>query len=69
MVRSTIKLLSVKVTVMEITHYQWKNTLAKIRPFLTCMIDDLRISGAWKIHLTIKINFMSTKNCKKSGWL
>ena len=41
--------------------------LGKIRPFLTCMIDDLRISGAWKIHLTMKINFMSTKNCNEKN--
>ena len=35
--------------------------LGKIRPFLPCMTDDLRISGAWKIYLTMKINFMSSK--------
>ena len=34
--------------------------LGKIRPFLPCMTDDLRISGAWKIYLTMKINFMSS---------
>ena len=33
----------------------------KIRPFLPCMTDDLRISAAWKIYLTMKINFMSSK--------
>ena len=25
------------------------------------MIEDLRTSGEWKIHLTMKINFMSLK--------
>ena len=30
----------------------------KIRPFLPCMTDDLRISAAWKIYLTMKINFV-----------
>ena len=39
--------------------------LGKTRPFLPCMIDDLRISGAWKIHLTMKINFMSSKGCNE----
>ena len=34
--------------------------LENIRPYLHYLIDDLRTSGKWKIHLTIKINFVST---------
>ena len=29
--------------------------LKKIRPYLGNMIDDLRASGEWKIHITKKI--------------
>ena len=39
--------------------------LGKTRPFLPYMINDLRISGVWKIHLTMKINFMSSKVCNE----
>ena len=29
------------------------------------MINDLKISSEWKIHLTLKINFMSSKDNNK----
>ena len=30
------------------------------------MVDSLRVSGEWKIHLTMKINFILSKNRGKS---
>ena len=36
--------------------------LEKIRPNLGNIMDDLRASGQQKIHLTMKINFMSLKD-------
>lgn len=41
-------------------NYQSNNTL-KIKPYLGGMIDDLRTSGEEGIHLTMKVNFMSSK--------
>ena len=35
-----------------------KQYLGKIRPYLGNMIDNLRASGEWKIHLRIKVSFM-----------
>ena len=48
---------------MEYESSRSKNTskeqcLEKIRPYLGNMIGVLRASGEWKIHLTIKINFI-----------
>ena len=37
--------------------------LEKIRPQLASIIDDLRSLGSWKFHLTMKIDFMSSKVC------
>ena len=34
----------------------------EIRFYSRDMIDNLRICGTWKIHLTMKINFMSSKD-------
>ena len=36
--------------------------LENIRPYLRDMIDHLKTSGNWKIHLTIKIKFMLSKD-------
>ena len=33
--------------------------LENVRPYLHDMIDNLKISGEWKIHLTMKTNFMT----------
>ena len=30
------------------------------------MIDDIRASGEWKIHLTMEINFMLSKDSSES---
>lgn len=35
--------------------------LEKIKSYLGKMIDDLRVSGEWKIHLKMKINFLLLK--------
>ena len=35
---------------------------SKIRPYLQDIINDLRKSVIWKIQLTIKINFISSKD-------
>ena len=40
--------------------------LEKIRPYLGNTSDDLRPGGEWKIHLTIKINFISSKHSGES---
>ena len=40
--------------------------LEKIRPYLGNTSDDLRPDGEWKIHLTIKINFISSKHSGES---
>ena len=34
----------------------------KIKPYLGVMIDELKKSGEWKIHLTMKVNFMPSKD-------
>ena len=34
--------------------------LEKTRPYLRDMIDDLKKPGEWKMHLTMKPNFMSS---------
>ena len=36
--------------------------LNKIKPYLTNIIIDLQSSDAWKIQLTIAINFISSKD-------
>ena len=36
--------------------------LNKVRPYLKDIITDLKKSDAWKIQLTIAINFMSSKD-------
>ena len=33
-----------------------------MRPYLLDMIDNITTSGEWKIHLTMKINFVSSKD-------
>ena len=43
-----------------------KKYLEKIRPNLGNMIDDIRASGKWKIHLTMEINFMLSKDSSES---
>ena len=37
-----------------------KGYLEKIRPHLDDMIDDLKKSGDWKMHLTMKPKFLSS---------
>ena len=49
-----------KVTVIEIKHYQLKNLLIKIRPYLKDIINNLKKSDTWKIQLTIANNFISS---------
>ena len=41
-------------------NYKPKNE--NIRPYLHDMIDDIKKSGEWKIHLTMKMKFMSSKD-------
>ena len=49
-----------KVTVLEINHYQLKNILIKIRPYLKDIINYFKKSDTRKIQLTIAINFISS---------
>ena len=37
-----------------------KGYLEKIRPHLDDMIDDLKKSGDWKMHLAMKPKFLSS---------
>ena len=46
-----------KVTVIEISHYQLRN-LNKIRPYFKDILNNLKKSDTWKIQLTIAINFI-----------
>ena len=39
--------------------------LSKIKPFLRNIINNLQNSDAWKIQLTIAINFNSSKGAKE----
>ena len=54
-----------KVMVIEIKHYQLKNILIKLGPYLKDIINDLKKSDTWKIQLTIAINFISSKDNDK----
>ena len=46
-----------KVTVIEIKHYQLKNILDQVRPYLKKnIINNLEKSDTWKIILTIANN-------------
>ena len=42
--------------------HQSNNILKKIRPYLGNMIGNLRASVEWKIQLTMKIDFMPSKD-------
>ena len=42
-----------------------KEYLDKIKPYLRYIIIDLQKSDTWKIHLTVAINFISSKNVDK----
>ena len=42
-----------------------KQYIEKIRPYFGHMIENLRASGEWKIHLTLKINFSQQKTVAK----
>ena len=45
---------------IEITHYQLKDILNKIKPYLKDIINNLKKSDTWKIQLTITNNFISS---------
>ena len=49
-----------KVTVIKIKHYQLKNLLIKIRPYLKDIINNLKKSDTWKIQFIIANNFTSS---------
>ena len=36
--------------------------LDEIKPYLSDIINDLKTQGKWKIHLTMAINFFSSKD-------
>ena len=42
-----------------------KRYVENIGPHLRNMIDDLKKSGEWKMHLTIKPKFISSTNSKE----
>ena len=60
-----ITILNLKVKVTEIKHYQLKEYLNKIRPYLKDITDNLKKSDTWKIQLTIAINLISPKDNDK----
>ena len=45
-----------------IKNFQSNNTLKKIIPCLHSVIDNVRKFGEWKIHVTMKINSMSSED-------
>ena len=47
--------------VIKIIILSFKEYLDKIRPYLRDIINDLKQSDAWKIQLTIAINFFSSE--------
>ena len=52
-----------EVTVTEIKHYKTLSVeeyLNKIRPYLKGIINNLKKSDTWKIHLAISNNFISS---------
>ena len=54
-----------EVTVIEIKHYKTpavEEYLNKIRPYLKGIINNLKKSDTWKIHLAISNNFISSIN-------
>ena len=54
-----------EVTVIEIKHYKTLSVeeyLNKIRPYLKGIINNLKKSDTWKIHLAISNNFISSIN-------
>ena len=53
-------ILNAKVMVIKMKHYQLKNILIKISPYLKDIIYNLKKSGTWKIYLTISSNFISS---------
>ena len=50
-----------KVTVIEIKHYQLNNNLNKIRKYLKDIINALKKYDARKVQLTVAINFIFSK--------
>ena len=53
--------MNTKVTLIK-KKWSVEEYLDKIRPYLTDIINDLTQSGIWKNHLTIAINFISSKD-------
>ena len=51
-----------EVMMTEMKHCQLKNILNKIRQYLKNIENDVKKSDAWKIQLTIAINFMFSKD-------
>ena len=37
-----------------------------IRPYLSGTIDDYKTQGGWKVHLTMAINFFSSKDSEET---
>ena len=43
-------------------HYQFKNILIKLKPYLKDIINNLKKSDTLQIQLTLTINFISSKD-------
>ena len=43
-----------------------KNFLDRIKPYLSDIINDHKTQGKWKIHLTMAINFIFSKDSEKT---
>ena len=43
-----------------------KESLSKIRPYLSHIINDIKTQAEWKVELTVAINFMSSIDSKNS---
>ena len=57
-------MLNIKVKAIQ-KHYQLKNILINIGPYLKDIINNLKKYHMWKIQLTIAINFISSKDSYK----
>ena len=56
--------MNVKIIKVKIKHYQSKNPLDEIKPFLED-INNLKKSDTWKIQLMVVIDFMSSEGIER----
>ena len=50
----------------KINNFSTKEYLDIIRPYLSDMINGYKTQSEWKIHLTMQINFISSKDSEET---